>query len=137
MKRLFIVASVLLCAASTAIAQDVKPAIFIPPTGDGLDVYIATALTKKNVPATVAASADSAQLTLKAAPLEVKKVRVKFGGCVLSACGNAGDKGPSVQLLDRDGAVIWTYKVETDDESTKKEVAEDIASNLKRAYFHQ
>jgi hypothetical protein len=137
MKRLLIAAAVLLCAASAAVAQDLKPAIFIPPTGDGLDVYIATALAKKNVPATVAASADSAQLTLKAAPIQVRKVRVKFGGCVMAACANSGDKGPSVQLLDRDGAVIWTYVVETDDESTKKEVAEDIASNLKRAYFHQ
>lgn len=137
MKRLLIVVSVLLCAASAAIAEDMKPAIFIPPTGDGLDAYIAAALTKKNVPATVVASAENAALTLKAAPIPVRKVRLKLSGCVLGACGNAGDRGPSVQLLDRDGAVIWSSVVETDDESTKKEVAEEIASRLKRAYFHQ
>jgi hypothetical protein len=103
-----------------------------------MEVLIAAALTKKNVPATVATSADAAQLTLKATPIQVRKVRVKFSACVLAACGNSNDKsGPGAQLLDRDGAVIWTCAVETDDESTKKEVAEEIASRLKRDYFRQ
>ena len=137
MKRLIATLVVILSAAPAVFAQNAKPAIFISPTGDGFDTYIAAALTKKNVPATVATSADSAQLTLKATPIEVKKVHMKFGGCVLAACGSNDKLGPSVQLLDHDGAVIWSYAVETDDESTKKEMAEEIASHLKRGYFRQ
>ena len=137
MKRLIAAVFVLLCAAPSAVAQDLKPAIFVPPTGDGFEVYICAALTKKNVPATVVTSPDTAALTLKAAPMPSRKVRVKFGGCVLGACGGADKPGASAQLLDRDGAVIWSHTVETDDESTKKEVAEEIAARLKRDYFRQ
>jgi hypothetical protein len=145
MKRLLTAVFVFLCAAPIATAQDIKPAtfvqkpaIFVPPTGDGFEVYVAAALTKKNVPATVVSSPDSAQLTLKAAPMPVRKVRMKFSACVMGACGGgSGKPGPSAQLLDRDGAVIWSHTVETDDESTKKEVAEEIAARLKRDYFRQ
>ena len=135
MRRLFAVIA-LLTLASIAVAQEARPAIFIPPTGDGFDVYMATAMAKKGVPATVVMSAESAQMTLKTALMPEHK-RLKFGGCVMGACGGSKIPSASVQLLDRDGAVVWSFAMETDDESTKKEVAEEIAKHLKRDYFRQ
>ena len=137
MKRVIAILVVVLSAAPAVFAQDAKPAIFIAPTGDGFETYIVAALTKKSVPATVAASPEAAQMTLKTTPLQAaKKVRMKLGGCLAGICGS-NDKGPSAQLLDHDGAVVWSCAVETDDESTKKEVAEEIATRLKRDYFRQ
>lgn len=139
MRRLLTVGLFLLCSGSTVFAQEVKPAIFIPPTGDGFDVYIAAAMTKKNVPATVVTSADNALLTLKAAQVQVQKEspRMKLVKCVMQSCANTDDKAStSVQLLDRGGVIVWSYAVDSDDGS-KKSMAETIAKRLKRDYFHQ
>jgi TolB-like protein len=139
MRRLTAAAVMLLSAASIAMAQDVKPAIFIPPTGDGFDIYIAAAMTKKSVPATVVTSADHARLTLKAAPVQVQRdsTRMKVAKCFLQSCANTQDKASvSVQLVDHNGAVVWSYAVDNDD-SSKKDMAEAIAKRLKRDYFRQ
>ena len=138
-RRLLTVGILLLCTTAPVFAQDVKPAIFIPPTGDGFDVYIAAAMTKKNVPATVVTSAAGALLTLKAAQVQVQKesTRMKFAKCLMQSCANTDDKAStSVELLDRGGAVVWSYAVDSDD-GGKKEMAETIAKRLKRDYFRQ
>lgn len=139
MKRLLTVGIFLLCSVSTVFAQDDKPAIFIPPTGDGFDVYITAAMTKKNVPATVVTSADGASLTLKAAQVQVQKesARMKVAKCIVQSCADTDDKASaSVQLIDRGGVVVWSYAVDSDDGS-RKSMAETIAKRLKRDYFRQ
>jgi hypothetical protein len=138
-RRLLTIGVFLLCTASPVFAQDLRPAIFIPPTGDGFDVYIAAAMTKKNVPATVVTSPDHALLTLKAAQVQVQKEsgRMKLVKCVMQSCANTDDKAStSVQLLDRGGIVVWSYAVDGDD-GGKKSMAETIAKRLKRDYFRQ
>ena len=139
MKRLMICTAVLVLWAGTSLVAERKPAIFVAETGDGFDIYITAALAKKNVPATVVASADSAELTLKAARVEVQKEsgRMKLVKCIMQSCANTDDKAStSVQLLDRHGVVVWSYAIDKDD-SSRKEMAESIAKRLKRDYFHQ
>lgn len=139
MKRILSTGFFLICATTSVFAQDVQPAIFIPPTGDGFDVYIAAAIAKKNVPATVVTSPGDARLTLKAAQVQVQKqsARMKLAKCFLQSCANTEDTAStSVQLLDREGAVLWSYAIDHDDGS-KKSMAEAIAKRLKRDYFRQ
>ncbi|HEX4346936.1 MAG TPA: hypothetical protein VHZ73_05150 [Vicinamibacterales bacterium] len=134
MKRKLAAGLVVLCASIGLTAQAVRPAIFISPTGDGFDVYIAAAIQKKNVPATVVAEPKKATLTLKAAQVEYQKESkgMKVAKCLIQACANTGDKGSaSVQLLDNRGSIVWSYAVDGDDTS-KKELAEMIASKLKK-----
>jgi hypothetical protein len=40
--------------------------LYIPPTADGFEVYLAAAMSKKNVPVSVSTVVDKADLTLKA-----------------------------------------------------------------------
>jgi len=129
--------SVLVFSAATAFAQEAKPAIFIPPTGDGFEVYIAAAMSKKNVPATVVTTADAAALTLKAAQVEVQKesAKMKVAKCLFQSCENTEDSAStSVQLVDQQGVVVWSAAVE-DEEGSRKSMAETIAKRLKKDYF--
>ena len=129
----------LMCASTGLLAQESRPALFIPPTGDGFDVYIAAAIAKKNVPARVVTSPDAAKLTLKAAQVQVRKdsARMKFAKCILQSCANTEDTASTaVQLLDRKGTVLWSYAIDRDDGS-KKSMAETIAKRLKHDYFRQ
>lgn len=137
MKRLLCTALFVVCATAGVIGQDDRPSIFISPTGDGFDLFVAAALAKKNVPATVVTSADQAQFTLKATPVQVKKesTGMKVVKCFMQSCANTGDKASaSAQLLDRRGTVLWSYATD-DDDSSKKSIAESIAKHLKKEYF--
>jgi hypothetical protein len=139
MRRLLATGLFLLFAGTPLFGQLDKPGIFIPPTGDGFDVYIAAAMVKKNVPATVVSTPKGAHLTLKAAQVEIQRdsAKMKFAKCLLQSCANTEDRATtSVQLLDGSGAVLWSYAVERDD-SSKKSMAETIAKRLKRDYFGQ
>ena len=139
MRRLFSTAVFIVCATTGTIGQAARPAIFITPTGDGFDLFVAAALARKNVPATVVTSPDGAQLTLKTTPVEVQKesARMKVVKCLMQSCANTEDKASaSAQLLDRKGIVLWSYAT-GDDDSSKKAIAESIAKHLKKEYFRQ
>ncbi len=139
MKRFFSTALFIICASTGVVGQADKPAIFIAPTGDGFDMFVAAALAKKNVPATVVTSAEKAQLTLKATPVQVQKesTRMKVVKCIVQSCANTEDKSSaSVQLVDRKGVVLWSYATD-DDDSSRKSMAESIAKHLKKEYFRQ
>jgi cobalamin-dependent methionine synthase I len=138
MKRAGLVLTILACAA-VASAQSVDPAIHIPPTGDGFDVYLAAALSKKHVPARIVDVTDAASLTLKSTQVAVRKdaTRVKVMKCLFNSCdGIDGDASVSVQLVDRHGTIVWSYAVNRDgDDSDRKSMAEAIAKRLKKDYF--
>ncbi len=139
MKRLFSTALFIICASTAVVGQADKPAIFVAPTGDGFDMFVAAALAKKNVPATVVTSPEKAQLTLKATPVQVQKesARMKVVKCIVQSCANTEDKSSaSVQLVDRKGVVLWSYATD-DDDSSRKSMAESIAKHLKKEYFRQ
>lgn len=140
MKRLLATTALfIVCATSVVIGQDDKPSIFISPTGDGFDLFVAAALAKKNVPATVVTSQSGAQLTLKATPVQVQKesTKMKVVKCIMQSCANTEDKASaSAQLLDRKGIVLWSYATD-DDDTSRKSMAESIAKHLKKEFFHR
>lgn len=138
MKRL-LCTIVLAGLAGSPLAAQHKPALFVAETGDGFDMYLTAALEKKNVPATVVSSSSAAELTLKAAPVQVQKesTRMKVVKCIMQSCENTDDKAStSVKLVDRHGVVLWSYAIEYDD-SSRKSMAETIAKRLKKEYFRQ
>ena len=120
-----------------AIAQG--ETIYITPTSDGLEVYLAAAIVKKKVPVRVSTVADNADFTLKASEVEVQKVSTgaKLVNCLFVYCAGNADKGStSVQLVDREGMVVWSYSVNKGrGEKNKQSLSEAIAKHLLNDYF--
>jgi D-arabinose 1-dehydrogenase-like Zn-dependent alcohol dehydrogenase len=130
-------ALLLAIGAASASGQTAKPWVYITPTGDGFDSYLAAAMIKKGVPVSVVDKSDRATLTLKAGQVQVVKesTRMKLMKCVMQSCANTEDKASaSVQLVDRDGTVVWSYAV-NGDHGEEKSMAETIAKHLKNDYF--
>jgi hypothetical protein len=138
MKRLMLCLAWLLATGVTsASAQTARPSVFIAPTGDGFESYIAAAMIKKTVPVTIVDTSKRATHTLKATSIQVQKEsgRMKFMKCVLQSCANIDDKASvSVQLVDHDGTVVWSYAVDGE-RGEQKSMAETIAKHLKSEYF--
>src|SRR5579864_7830640 len=90
MKRLTCVALLLVMDLTSASAQTARPWVFITPTGDGFDSYLAAAMIKKGVPVSVVDRSDRATLTLKASQMQVQKesTRMKIMKCVMQSCAN-------------------------------------------------
>lgn len=113
--------------------------IYITPTADGLEVYIAAAIVKKKVPVRVSTIAENADFTLKASEVEVQKVGTgaKWVNCLFAYCAGNSDKGStSVQLVDREGIVQWSYSVNKGrGEKNKQSLSEAIAKHLLNDYF--
>ncbi len=141
MKRAVLILLMLACAAGTAAAQSVEPAIQIKPTGDGFDSYLAAAIAKKHVPARLVERGDRATLTLKATPVTARKdaASAKVMKCLFNNCsGINGDSSVSVQLVDREGTIVWSYALNRDgDDSDRKSMAEDVAKRLRKDCFRQ
>jgi hypothetical protein len=138
MKRPMTCAGLLLAmGAMSASAQTARPWVYITPTGDGFDSYLAAAMIKKGVPVSVVDRSDQATLTLKAGQVQVQKesTRMKVMKCVMQSCANIEDKASaSVQLVGPDGIVVWSYAV-NGDRGDQKSMAETIAKHLKNDYF--
>jgi hypothetical protein len=122
---------------SLALAQ--SRTIFIPPTSDGFEVYLTAAMSKKKVPVAVSTVEEKADLVLKASEVEVHKVGTgtKVLNCLFAYCGGNADKGTtSVQLINKDGLVIWSYSVNKGrGEKNKQSLAEAIAKHLNDDYL--
>ncbi|MGA2001621.1 MAG: hypothetical protein ABSG52_16680 [Terriglobales bacterium] len=130
----------LLVFTAGAVAQTPKPTLYIEPTGDGFDVYLAAALTKKGVPVTVVDQPGNATFTLKAAPLEIKKETTgsKVTRCLFLYCAGIEDKANTSVALFKDGGVQWSYSVNKGrGEKNRQSMAEAIAKHLKSEVFRQ
>lgn len=127
------------CVLVPALASAQTETIYITPTSDGLEVYIAAAIVKKKVPVRVSTVQDNADLTLKASEVEVEKVSTgaKWVNCLFAYCAGNGDKGStSVQLVDREGIVLWSYSVNKGrGEKNKQSLSEAIAKHLHNDFF--
>jgi hypothetical protein len=141
MKRLMTCAGCAACllaiGMTSASAQTTRPAVFIPPTGDGFESYLAAAMVKKGVPVTVVDASERATLTLRAGRVQVQKEtgRMKVMKCVMQSCANTEDKASAaVQLVNHEGTVVWSYAVDGD-RGEEKSMAETIAKHLKNDYF--
>lgn len=137
MRRVIVTVLVSLCWPAFASAQ--SRIIFITPTADGFEVYLAAAMSKKKVPVSVSTIADKADFTLKASEVEVQKVGTgtKVLNCLFLYCGGNSDKGTtSVQLVDKEGLVVWSYSVNKGrGEKNKQSLAEAIAKHLNDDYL--
>lgn len=133
-----VLALALFSVSGVVCAQPQTPTIFIQPTGDGFEVYVAAAIVKKGVPVTVLDHEDGATYTLKASGIETKQVGggTKLVNCLFAYCAGNSDKGnTSVQLIEA-GTVRWSYAVnKARGEKNRQSMAEAIAKHLKSEFF--
>src|SRR5262245_22675125 len=136
MKRAVIGTLLLLGSLSTQVglAQVIPNSLYVMPTSDGFEVYVAAAMTKKKVPVTIVTDPAKAQFTLKASEVEVQKVSTgsKVVSCLFAYCAGTEDKGStSVQLVDSSGIVKWSYAVNKQrGGKNKQSMAEAIAKHF-------
>lgn len=139
MKRVLLLAIVLCGFAAVATAQRALPTVYVAPSGDGFEVYLAAAMHKKQVPITVVNKADGATYTLTAAQVEVEKVTAgsKLVKCLFAYCAGSEDKAStSVQLTDGSGAVKWSYAVNKGRGAKNRQaMAEAVAKHLKDEFL--
>lgn len=137
MRRLVVVAFAFLPFAVAA--QPSRPTVYIAPTGDGFEVYLAAAIVKKGVPVDVVDHEDGATYTLKAAGVETQKVGqgTKVVNCLFAYCAGNSDKGNTSVQLVQSGTIKWSYAVnKARGEKNRQSMAEAIAKHLKSEFFH-
>src|SRR4051812_44432366 len=109
--------------------------LYITPTQDGFEVYLAAAMTKKQVSVTITTDAAKADYTMKASDVEVTKVTTgtKVLSCLFAYCAGTEDKGStSVQVVDSNGTVKWSYAVNKGrGQKNRQSLAEAVAKHFK------
>lgn len=139
MRKLFVSVAVAALVATSAVAQP-PASLYIPPTGDGFEVYLAAAMLKKGVPVTVLDHQDGATYVLKAAKVETKQLGggAKLVNCLFAYCAGNQDKGNTSVQLVQDGTIRWSYSVNKGrGEKNMQSMAEAIAKHLKSEFFHK
>ncbi len=144
-KRLPLLSVILLASGITATATQTpahgKPSVYVTPSDDGFEVYVAAALMKKDVPVTILSRPENATYTLKGSSIDVQKETgtSKVMRCLFAYCAGIEDKAStSVQLIDSDGAIVWSYAVDKGrGAKNRQSMAEAIAKHLKSDFFHQ
>lgn len=141
MKRVLIAVMLVTAFVASTGAQANHPTLYIAPTEDGFEVYLAAAIHKKKVPITVVSSSDVATYRLTAAQVEVETVSTgsKVAKCLFLSCAGIEDKAStSVQLVDDSGAIVWSYSVNKGRGSKNRQsMAEAIAKHLKDDYLRK
>jgi hypothetical protein len=136
--RRFVTAFFLLSLTAPALGQSDKPSLYITPTGDGFESYIAAAMVKKEVPVTVLDHQRGARYVLKTTQVDIKRVsgKAKLMNCVFASCeGNEDEGSTSVQLVEN-GTIRWSYSVNKDGGArVRQSMAEAIAKHLKKEFF--
>src|SRR5262249_34907074 len=137
--RCWTVLVLLLLVVAPAFGEE-KPSIYITPTGDGFETYLAAAIMKKAVPVVLLDHEEGATYTLRPTKIETKQVggKSKVVNCLFASCVGNEDKGnASVQLVQA-GTVRWSYSVNKQrGEKNMQSMAEAIAKHLKSEFFHQ
>ena len=141
-RRLFTVAIVILvCSFVSAHAQVNYKTLYITPNDDGFEVYLAAAMTKKKVPVTVVTDAAKADYTMKASDVQIQKVSTgtKVLSCLFAYCAGNEDKGStSVQVVDAQGTVKWSYAVNKGrGQKNRQSLAEAIAKHFKSEFAEE
>jgi hypothetical protein len=140
-RRLILVAvSVLVLLAGTStLAQD-RATLYITPTSDGFETYLAAAMIKKGVPVTVVTKEQGANLVLKAAAVEIQQQSTgsKIARCMFAYCSGIEDRGTTTVQVVKNDAVVWSYSVNKGrGQKNKQSLAEAIAKHLKDEYFRR
>ncbi len=120
-------------------AQAPRPTLFITPSGDNFDTYLAAAMTKKKVPITLVTREEGADLVLKTTAVEIQQQSTgsKIARCLFAYCAGMEDRGlTSVQVLQGE-VIAWSYSVNKGrGQKNRQSLAEAIAKHLKSDYFH-
>jgi hypothetical protein len=131
--------ALLLMQAGTVTAQD-RPTLFVTPTSDNFETYLAAAIMKKQVPVLIVTRQEGASFVLKASAVEIQQQSTgsKVARCLFAYCAGMEDRGvTSVQLLKGD-IVAWSYSVNKGrGQKNRQSLAEAIAKHLKSEYFHK
>jgi hypothetical protein len=115
-----------------------RPAVFVAPSGDGFEVYLAAALLKKGVPVAIVEKEEAATYVLKTTHVETHQVSTgaKWANCLFAYCAGNADKASTSAQLVKDGAIVWSYSVNKGrGEKNRQSMAESIAKNLKKFSF--
>jgi hypothetical protein len=126
--------------AIPAAAQIPNSTLYVEPA-DGFEVFISAAMAKKKVGIDVVTDVKKADYVMKAATIEVEKVGTgaKWVNCLFASCAGNGDKGStSVQVVDKNGVVKWSYAVNKGrGAKNKQSMAEAIAKHFKDEFLRQ
>lgn len=116
------------------------PTLYIAPTPDQFEVYIAAAMSKKGVPVRVTTKAETADLVLQTTGVEVQKQSTgsKVVRCLFAYCAGIEDRGTtSVQVLQGE-VVVWSYSVNKGrGQKNRQSLAEAIAKHFKDDYLRK
>jgi hypothetical protein len=126
--------------ANSTLAQNEHKRLFIE-AADGFEIFVAAAMVKKQVGIDVVTDIEKADYVMKASGIEVKKVGsgAKWANCLFAYCAGNEDKGStSVQVVDREGIVRWSYAVNKGrGQKNQQALAEAIAKHFKSEMLRQ
>jgi hypothetical protein len=116
-----------------------RPALFITPTADNLEAFLAAAMINKEVPVTVVNKAERAALVLMASGVDVQQsAGARVARCLIGRCGSVKDRGAINIQLAKGETVVWSYTTSKDrGEKNRQALAEAIARQLKAEYFQK
>ena len=130
--------ALVLVVASVAPVAAQDRTLFVEPTDQGFETYLAAAIHKKKVAVTVVEDRDRAVYLLKAAKVETEVVTTgkKVINCLFASCsGNENKAAVSVTLV-KDGAIVWSYAVNKGRGAKNlQSMAEAIAKHLNDEYI--
>jgi hypothetical protein len=113
-----------------------SPTLFITPSDDNLDAFLAAAMINKEVPVTVVARAERAALVLMTEGVDMQQsAGARFARCLVGACGSTKDRGATKVQLAKGDTVVWSCTVKGRGEKNRQALAESIARQLKADYF--
>lgn len=96
-------------------------------------------MTKKKVPITVVTDPARADYTMKASDVQIQKVSTgsKVVSCLFAYCAGNEDKGStSVQVVDAQGTVKWSYAVNKGrGQKNRQSLAEAVAKHFKDEFI--
>jgi hypothetical protein len=127
-----------LLIGTTALAAQQGTTLYITPTTDNFETYLAAAMVKKKVPVIVVTKEEGADLVLKASAVEIEQQSTgsKFARCLFAYCNGIEDRGvTSVQVVHGD-VVVWSYSVNKGrGQKNRQALAEAVAKHFKDEYL--
>ena len=130
----------MLCLLLVQSPQATKPTLYITPSEDNFEVYLAAAMTKKKVPVTVIKKAEEADLVLTTAGVEIQKQSTgsKIARCLFVYCAGIEDRGTTSVEVTHGSTVVWSYSVNKGrGQKNRQSLAEAIAKHLKEDFLQQ
>ena len=139
-RSLVVAVSVLAVLLGTSVNTQDRKTLYISPTSDGFETYLAAAMIKKGVPVTVVTKEQGANLVLKASAVEIQQQSTgsKFARCMFAYCSGIEDRGTTTAQLVVNDTVAWSYSVNKGrGQKNRQSLAEAIAKHLKDEYFRR